>query len=124
MTIKVLPAVTRITNLRLNAIIGCNEWERYQKQEIVVNITMEFNAKDAVESDELADTLDYRKVKKTVVASVEKSSFNLLEKLASHILDIVMKQPRVERATVCVDKPGALRFADSVSITLSAERQA
>jgi D-erythro-7,8-dihydroneopterin triphosphate epimerase len=122
MSYKMSPAVTKITNLRLSAIIGCNDWERYQKQEVLINVTMEFNAADAVDSDDLADTLDYRKVKKQIMSTVEKSSFNLLEKLTSHILGIVMGQPRVERASVSVDKPGALRYADSVSITLSATK--
>jgi D-erythro-7,8-dihydroneopterin triphosphate epimerase len=122
MSYKMSPAVTKITNLRLSAIIGCNDWERYQKQEVLINVTMEFNAADAVDSDDLADTLDYRKVKKQIMSTVEKSSFNLLEKLTSHILGIVMGQPRVERASVSVDKPRALRYADSVSITLSATK--
>ena len=38
------------------------------------------------------------------------------KKLTEHILDIVMSDPKIIRAVVEVDKPQALRFADSVSM--------
>ena len=115
-------AITRISDLRLNAVIGCNEWERECTQEIIINIEMEFDPAAAIESDELEATLDYRSVKKRIIASVVKSSFNLLESLTAHILDLIMEYPLVQASKVTVDKPKALRFADSVSITLSAQR--
>ncbi|MBN1575877.1 MAG: dihydroneopterin aldolase [Chitinispirillaceae bacterium] len=116
-------ATARITNLRLDAVIGCNDWERNRTQEIVINLTMEFDPAEALAADRLGATLDYRAIKKKIIASVAASSFNLLESLTSHILNLVMEEPRVVRATVTVDKPKALRFADSVSITLSAHRE-
>lgn len=123
MTIRKSAAVTKITNLRLQAVIGCNEWERNAKQEIIINIEMTFNPQTAIESDRLDATLDYRAVKKRIIASVSISTFNLLESLTAHILDLIMEYPLVQSARVTVDKPKALRFADSVSITLSAQRE-
>ena len=48
--------------------------------------------------------------------------FMLLEKLASEVLELVMVNQSVCRAEVEVDKPHALRFADSVSVSMSAGR--
>ena len=42
----------------------------------------------------------------------------LLEKLVADVLGICIEHPSVEQARVCIDKPHALRFADSVSYTL------
>jgi D-erythro-7,8-dihydroneopterin triphosphate epimerase len=123
MTIIKSAAVTKITNLRLQTVIGCNDWERNTRQEIIVNIEMTFNPQAAIESDRLEATLDYRAVKKRIIASVSASSFNLLESLTAHILDLIMEYPLVQSARVTVDKPKALRFADSVSIALSAQRE-
>ena len=46
----------------------------------------------------------------------------LLERLTQEILDLVMAHPSVQYAEVEVDKPHALRFAESVSITLASHR--
>ena len=116
-------ATTRITNLRLDAVIGCNDWERHRTQQVVVNCTMDFDPQEAIATDTLEATLDYRAIKKKIIASVAATSFNLLESLTAFILRLVMDEPRVVRAVVTVDKPKALRYADSVSITLSADRE-
>ena len=122
MDFQISPATVRITNLRLEAIIGCNEWERHQTQEVIINITMTFDASNAVATDTLESTIDYRAMKKRIIASVKDSSFNLLESLTAHVLGLVMDNGRVVDATVTIDKPKALRFADSVSVTLNGGR--
>ena len=58
---------------------------------------------------------------KEIITKVECSNFLLLEKLAQTIMDIVMKHPLVKKAHVCIDKPFALRYADSVSVELDSE---
>ena len=116
-------ATIRITNLALQVIIGCNEWEREKKQDIIINISMEFDHRCAAQSDDLSTTLDYRGIKKRIISEINNSSFMLLEKLTDHILDIIMSNERVLTATVRVDKPRALRYADSVSIEISAQRK-
>jgi len=122
MDIKTSSAIIRITNLRLQAIIGCNEWERNQKQEVILNISMYYDPTQAIKTDDLGETIDYRSMKKRIITEVERSSFFLLERLTSHVLDIIMVNSRVISATVRIDKPKALRFADSVSIEMSAEQ--
>jgi D-erythro-7,8-dihydroneopterin triphosphate epimerase len=114
--------VIRIKNLRLRAIIGINAWERTQKQEIIVNVEMEFDGDKAAASDDVRDTIDYAAIKRRLLAEVEKTEFFLLEKLITFILDIVMEDQRVRRAMVEIDKPHALRFAESVSLTASRTR--
>ena len=112
-------ATIRITNLRLRTIIGINEWERDVKQDVIINITLEFNADRAAQSDNIKDTVDYKTLTKKVIKTVEASQFNLLESLTQTILNIAIEDKKVLNATVRIDKPQALRFADSVSIEMS-----
>ncbi|MBN2104678.1 dihydroneopterin aldolase [bacterium] len=111
-----------IKNLRLQTVVGIQAWERKTKQDVVINIHFEFDGSEALKTDHIQDTIDYKSLKKRVIKQVEASQFYLLEKLASSILDIVMDDPKVVRASVEVDKPQALRFADSVSVECSEER--
>lgn len=122
MSIEKTNATIRITNIALQTIIGCNEWERHTKQDIIINISMEFDYHKAAQSDDLHSTVDYREIKKRIISDVTNTSFMLLEKLTDHILDIIMSYQKVLAATVRVDKPHALRFTDSVSIEVGARR--
>ena len=114
--------IIRIKNLRLRTIVGVNDWEREAKQDVIINIEFEFDGTQAIETDRLEDTVDYKAMKRRIITAVENSRFYLLDKLAGRILEIVMEDERVRRAMVEVDKPQALRFADSVSVCCSAEK--
>ena len=115
-------AAIRITNLKLRTIIGTNDWERRTKQNVVINITLDYNAAKASRSDNIKDALDYKILTKKIITAVKPSQFFLLEKLAKFIMDIVLEHPGVKQACVRVDKPLALRFADSVSIEISQKK--
>jgi FolB domain-containing protein len=115
--------VIHIKNLRLRTIIGVNDWERDKPQDVTVNVRAEFDARRAAASDDVSDTVDYKAMKRRIMETVEASRFYLVEKLADTVLQAILEDPKVRRATVEIDKPRALRFADSVSITASAERE-
>lgn len=115
-------ATVKIQSLALRCIIGLNDWERRKKQDVVINIEFEFDSARAVADDNGELTVDYKAITKRVIEGVEGSGFKLLESLASHVLDLVMESPGVLRATVEVDKPHSVRFAESVSVRFSAQR--
>ena|SRR3990167_3750420 len=112
----------RITDLRLRTFVGFNDEELEKKQDVVIRVDIFYDARAACQSDQKADALDYKVITKAVIALVENGRFKLLEKLSHDVLMEVMSHAQVKSATVCVEKPHALRFADSVSATLSASR--
>ena len=114
--------VIRIKNLRLRAIIGVNAWEREHAQEVVLNIELEYDGARAADTDNIEDAIDYKRLKLRIMQEVEASHYFLLEKLAGRVLEIVARDPKVQQAVVEIDKPSALRFADSVSVTCSFTR--
>lgn len=116
-------AILRISDLKLRTIIGTQDWERAIKQDVVINVNLKYNAQRAIRSDCLKGALDYKAITKKIITAVENNQFHLLEKLTDHVLKLIMKESQVKAATVRIDKPGALRFADSVSVELNAKRQ-
>ena len=112
-----------IKNLRLKTVIGIYGWERKIKQPVVINVCLYFDAARAIKSDNIKDTLDYKLLTKTIIGKVNESKFFLLEKLTAMVLEVVMKCKVVKRASVRIDKPGALRFADSVSCELTQSKR-
>jgi FolB domain-containing protein len=114
--------VIRIKDLILKCIVGINEDERLAAQEIVINIAIYADLKVACGSDDIADTIDYKAVKKEVIAMVKASSFFLVEKLAEEVARICLAPARSKYVTVEIDKPHALSYARSVSVEITRER--
>ncbi|WP_341707412.1 dihydroneopterin triphosphate 2'-epimerase [Halopseudomonas sp.] len=112
----------RIKDLRLRTYIGIKEEEILNQQDILINATILYPAADAVSVNQIEQALNYRTITKAMIRHVEENRFALLERLTQELLDIVMQHEQVRYAEVEVDKPHALRFAESVSITLSAAR--
>ena len=108
-----------IKDLLLRSIVGVNEEERHKAQDILLNIRLVTDLRPAGASDDIADAVNYRTVTKRVIELVETSRFYTVEKLATEIARLVLDEFAVEEITVAVEKPGALRFARSVGVTLT-----
>jgi FolB domain-containing protein len=112
-----------ISDLTTSCIIGINEAERHTKQEVVINLTVWADLGRAAQSDRFEDTLDYRAIKKRILALVEGSQFFLLEALAEAIAKVCLEHPLAEQVQVRVDKPLALRHARSVAVEINRSRR-
>lgn len=119
-----LTAIIRITNLRLRTFIGFNPAERTKQQDVVINVEIHHEAAPASLQDDVSHALNYKDISKSIIGHVETGRFLLLERLASDLLDLCTKDSAVTRASVTMDKPHALRFADSVSLTLEYDAKA
>lgn len=116
------PATIKITNLRLRTFVGFNQEEREKQQDVVINAEIRHTINERVLLDEVDAALNYKTITKAMIQHVESGRFLLLEKLAGDLMAICSNNPAVEQAVVTVDKPHALRFADSVSVTLEFDR--
>ena len=104
-------------------IIGINPDERINRQEVLVNATLGVDTRPAATSDDIADAANYRTITKAIIAHIEQGEPMLVERLVAEIADIIFDtEPLVQEAEVTVEKPGALRFARSVGITIKRSR--
>lgn len=112
-----------IQDLLVRCIIGVNEDERRQKQDVVINLTLMTDMRKAGKSDQFVDTVDYRSIKKQVMAMAEESQFHLIEAFAEATAALCLKDTRITAVQVRVEKPGALRFARSVGVEIERTRR-
>ena len=110
-----------IEDLKIETIIGIFGWERKVKQEVNISLEMEFNIDKAGKTDQIEDALDYKKIGKAVIALVEKSSFFLVEKMATEVAKLVLKIKKIDSVMVTASKPGALRGSKSVGVKIFRE---
>ncbi len=111
----------RIKNLKLRIIVGINPEERIHKQDVLINITADIDDSKVIQTKDINDSLNYRNLAKSVIDFVEKSEFHLLEILVDKVLNLVMSNDMVIRASVEIDKTTVLRYCDSVSLSKSSE---
>lgn len=107
-----------LRDLRLRAIIGVYPEERRQKQDLVLNLELQVDLRQAGETDRIEDTVDYHLLQQRIIAQVEASTHALIEKLAAEIAQTCLDHPAVKAVRVILDKPGALRFARSVAVEI------
>lgn len=110
-----------IKDLLLRTIIGINEDERINKQDVLINVTMYADHSAGI-SDDIEDVVNYRTIAKAIIELVEGSQFFLVERMALEIVQLCLADERVARAIVTVEKPTALRFARSVGVTVDRSR--
>lgn len=87
---------------------GWDVGERERSQPFDIDVDADVDLRTAQASDDLADTIDYAALQRRIVGIVESTSYALLERLASDVLDAVFEDGRVVRAVVTVAKPAIL----------------
>lgn len=113
----------RVKNLLIRTYIGFNPEELVNKQDVIINLEIVVDISgSAIEADEPLDIFDYKTITKKIIAHVQEGRFKLLEVLTKSILELIMTDEKVKYARVEVDKPHALRFAESVSLEMEAKR--
>lgn len=110
--------VVEILDLRTRAFVGINDWEKEERQDILVSIWLTCDTRKAAGSDDIADAVNYRDVAKRVLDLAEGGRFALVERLADEIARFCCRDFRVECVRVRVEKPGAVRHSRTVGVTI------
>ena len=118
------PSADRIflRGLTAQCIIGFIEWERRVKQTVVVDLELPVDCRRAAASDEVADTIDYKKVAKRVLGYIEASEFKLVETLAHRLALLLLEEFGMEWVRISLNKPGAIRNSRDVGVVIERSR--
>jgi dihydroneopterin aldolase len=90
---------------------GADPGEKIVAQPFDIDLSFELDLSAARKSDALTDTLDYSTLHATVIRLVRERSYNLIERLGADLLDAILADPRVLRASVRIAKPELLAGA-------------
>ena len=107
-----------IRNLRVRAIVGVNRWEKAAPQVVGVDLEIAVDAAKAAQADEIAATVDYKRVSRDVTALAESRSYELIETLAEAIASLVLGEHGAQWVRVRARKPFALRNARDVGVVI------
>lgn len=111
-----------IQGLTLYSLIGVYDFERHEKQRVIVDVVLFTDLRAAAISDNVADTLDYGKVAMRLAQIADQSSFKLLEALANAMIETIFAEFAVQKLELQLSKPDILDNADSVGVCFHRER--
>ncbi len=91
-----------INDLTFNTIIGILDFERINKQKIIVDISFEYDFK----KDKF---IDYSKISKLVEQTMKKKKFKLIEEAIIYLQKKLNKKFKLKNLVIKITKPNILK---------------
>jgi len=113
--------VIEINGLRCYGYTGYLSEERVLGQWFEINVRLSLDLKKAGQSDDLSDTLDYRKVIEVIKHRVAHSKYALIERLIEVIAQDLLNIPLSEQVTLKLTKlsPPIADFGGQISLEIT-----
>ena len=94
--------------VKVKTHLGVPEWERQLPQTIVLDIEIAYDFSQACQSDAIDDTIDYAQVVARIRETLQEHRFRLVEALADHVCQLILKEFNAKEVTLKVAKPNVL----------------
>jgi dihydroneopterin aldolase len=107
-----------ISELKVQTKLGVPEWERLLPQTIILDIEIGYDLSQACQSDAITDTIDYGAVVSRIRETLTENSFKLVEALAEHICQLILKEFCALRVKVKVAKPAILPGLKALGVVI------
>ena len=112
----------KLSELKVETIIGIWEWEQRNPQTISIDLEMSTDISAAAKSDSIQDALDYKAISKRIKQYSKDNHFQLIETLAENLAQIILEEFKVEWVKLSVSKPYAIRDSKNVGLTIERKR--
>ena len=110
-----------IREFRADAWVGVYEWEKQRPQTLELDIEVGLPPM-ARRTENIHDTVNYGEVVTRVREELAQHKFRLLEALAEHLCDVIMRDFRGEWVRLSVAKIGHVRGVRKLGVTLERGR--
>lgn len=107
-----------IHGLQCTCRVGVWDWEKRIDQTLVLDIDLATNIKPAAESDDLQDTLDYKKISDRVIEYAQANTFDLIETLVERLAGTILEEFNVPWVRIKLDKGGVVKNVNHVGILI------
>lgn len=105
-------------DFKAKTLIGIYPWERKVPQTIRIDLEIALPTSRACQSDKIEDALDYALIIERINEILTQKHFSLLEALAEHIAQTILKEFRSPWVKVSVAKLGIIRGVKKLGICI------
>jgi dihydroneopterin aldolase len=113
-----------ISDLRVDMLIGVYDWERKVPQTVQLDLEIGIPDGGRPRTDRIRETIDYAKVIASIKVSLKQNRFLLVERLAEHLAELVMKEFKAQWVKVSVSKLAVEKDVKRVGITIERGKKA
>ncbi len=106
-----------ISALKIETQIGVHNWEQRIRQPLLLDIIIALDVQNC--NDDIANTVNYSSLCEDITHYVESNSFLLIETVAEQVAQRIKDMFHIEKITVTVSKPHAIKNAGNISITVN-----
>ena len=107
-----------LRELKVTTLIGVYEWEKRVPQTLQLDLDIALPDSRACETDDIKDALDYAEVAQHIQTVLSNGHFSLLEALAEHIAQIILKDFKAPWVKVSIAKLQAIRNFKMVGLSI------
>ena len=107
-----------LREIRLDARIGIYKREKTITQMVELDLDIALPDDRAFKSGKIADTIDYAVVIERVRAALVEQHYGLVENLAEHVAQMILKEFHAPWVRVSIAKIGAQRHARRVGVVI------
>ena len=115
--------IIKIKNFKFKTILGIYEWEEKVEREIIINAKIETDYDRARFTSKIKDTIDYDEIITKIKNLLSEKKFRLIEEMVQQMLDLIMKDVRIKKCEIEIDKVRVVENIESFSVTLMQERK-
>jgi len=111
-----------LEQVKVQTKLGVPEWERMIPQTIILDIEIGYDLAKSCLSDSIEDTIDYGQIVKRIRETLTEHTFKLVEALAEHVCQLILKEFKAESVKVKVAKPSVLSGLKALGVTIERRR--
>jgi len=113
-----------IRDLPLDTCIGVFAWEQAIEQRLFLDVDLAWDISLAAQTDDLACALDYSAVAASLQVWAKTFNCQLIERLAEHLAQNLLRAFNTPRVRLTLYKPGAIPAARTLGVSIERTRGA
>lgn len=107
-----------LKEVKVETRLGVPDWERLSPQTIILDIELAMPHSRSCETDTIDDTIDYGAIVQRMRQTLAERSFKLVEALAEHLCQLILKEFGTPWVKIKVSKPGILPGVHSLGVII------
>lgn len=107
-----------LSEVKIQTTLGVPDWERMMPQTIVLDVEIAMPNSESCATDEIGHTIDYGSVVSRMRETLAENNFKLVEALAEHLCQLIIKEFKTPWVKIKVAKPGILPGVKSLGVVI------
>jgi dihydroneopterin aldolase len=107
-----------LNEIKVQVKLGVPDWERAMPQTVLLDLEIDMPHSRSCKTDVIEDTIDYSQIVRQIQQSLATESFNLVEALAEHICQLILKNFNTPRVKIKIAKPGIIPGVKQLGVVI------